>query len=376
MNILICPDSYKDSISSVEVCDLLASELINAKSVVNLTSIPMADGGEGTLNVLYRNGNFDKIEIESLDPLGRSIATSYLWDNKAKVVAIEMAQSSGIERLKKEERNCMHTSTYGTGLQIVHAIKKCNPNKIYLTVGSSASNDAGLGMLSAMGCDVVDSAKRTIGVVSGADLINVSSITPTEAFRSLVAEIEFQVINDVDNPFSGLMGAAHTYAKQKGASPEEILILDEGLKVIRDIVIRDMDVNLDDVKGAGAAGGIVGGAIAYLGASLISGTSFVSNITGLESKIRNADIVITGEGRLDHQTLDGKLVYYISRLCSIHRKNMIVICGSNEMNDKELYQLGNPEVYALNDYNPGFYTSETTKRDLVKVAKDIVNSLR
>ena len=375
MNILVCPDSFKDSLNSLAICEVLLNEIKNYNPSINVVSVPMADGGEGTLDVLNSQVGFERIEIESLDPIGRSIVTSYLWDIKSKTVVIEMAQASGIERLALEERNCMHTSTYGTGLQIVDAIENFSPKKIYLAVGSSATNDAGLGMLSAMGCDVIDFRGIVMDVPIGSDLINVSGITASETFSALVHGIDFIVVNDVDNPFSGKGGAAYTYAKQKGASPEEILILDEGLKVIRDIVIEDMDINLDKVTGAGAAGGIAGGAYAYLKATMISGTSFVSDITGLEDAIANADLIITGEGRLDHQTLQGKLVHHVSNLCMAHHKKMIVICGANDMNDDELDQLGNPTVYALNEYNHGAFTSETTKRDLKKVVKDVLKSL-
>ena len=375
MNILVCPDSFKDSLSSMTICEFLLKELKNIRPTIDLVTTPMADGGEGTLDVLYSQGSFEKIDMESSDPIGRSIDTSYLWDSKKKIAVIEMAQASGIERLVLEERNCMNTTSYGTGLQIVHAIEYCGPRSIYLAVGSSATNDAGLGMLSAMGCDVIDVDGNKLDVPIGADLINVSSIIAKVKFKSLIEGIEFIVINDVDNPFSGVRGAAHTYGKQKSASPDEILTLDKGLKVIRDIVIKDFNVNLDDVTGAGAAGGVAGGTYAYLGATMISGTSFVSEFTDLEKAVSNADLVITGEGRLDHQTLQGKLVKHVANICMINNQKMIVVCGANDMNDYELEQLGNPKVYALNEYNPGSYTAETTKRDLKKVMKDILESL-
>ena len=375
MNILICPDSFKDSLNSIEICEVLFNALKESDLCVELVTIPLADGGEGTLDVLYHVGNFERVDMTSLDPLARSISTTYLWDSKTETVVIELAQASGIERLAWDERNCMQTTTYGTGLQIKHAIEKCRPSKIYLTVGGSATNDAGLGMLAALGCDIIGSQGSTIGVPVGADLINLSNIVATEDFKGLIDGIGFTVVNDVDNPFSGIKGAAHIYAKQKGASPEEIVILEKGLKVTRDIIINNFEINLDEVSGAGAAGGIAGGAYAYLDAMMIPGTSFVSDIIDLENVLANADLVITGEGRLDAQTLHGKLVRHVSNLCKIHEKKLIVICGANDMNDVELAQLGNPLVYALNEYNAGEYNNETTKRDLSRAMKDICQSL-
>ena len=375
MNILICPDSFKDSLSSTAICKLLLEEIKKINLAIDLVTIPMADGGEGTLDVLYSQGNFEKIDMESSDPIGRSIATSYLWDSKKKTAVIEMAQASGIERLVLEERNCMNTTSFGTGLQMVHAIEHCSPRSIYLAVGSSATNDAGLGMLSAMGCDVIDVDGNKLDVPIGADLINVLSVIAKDKFKSLIEGIEFIVINDVDNPFSGAKGAAHTYGKQKGASSEEILILDKGLKVIRNIVIKDFNVNLDDVTGAGAAGGVAGGAYAYLGATMISGTSFVSEFTNLEKAVSNADLVITGEGRLDDQTFKGKLVHYVSKQCLRFSKKMIVVCGANAMDDDQLDELGVTHVYALNEYNAGIYNDVTTRRDLKKVVRVIMNDL-
>lgn len=376
MNIAICPDSFKYSLSSEEICEVLLSEMKKIVPAIDLVSIPMADGGEGTLEVIHSTSSVDRIQMLSQDPIGRTVTTYYLWDPQSQSIIIEMAQASGIERLTGNERNCMHTSTYGTGLQIIEAIKTYNPKRVYLTVGSSATNDGGLGMLSAMGCVIRGIGGDHMKVPTGKDLMHVTSIERTASFLSLIDNVEFVVVNDVDNPFSGIHGAAHTYGKQKGASPDEILILDEGLKVIRDIVIDDMDINLDEVAGAGAAGGIAGGGYAYLGATMISGTSFVSDVTDLEDALKNADIVITGEGRLDNQTLQGKLVHHVSQLCMTHDKIMIVICGVNDMSDQELERLGNPSVYALNEYNPGEFTVETTKRDLKKVIRDIINDLK
>ncbi len=375
MNILICPDSFKDSLDSQAICEVLLTEIKNIKHFINVVSLPMADGGEGTLDIIYSTGGFERIKSIAKDPLGRMISTSYLWNKKSETVIIEMAQASGIERLTLEERNCLYTTTYGTGMQIVDAITKFNPQKVILTVGSSATNDAGLGMLSALGCEVIGEMGKVLEMPVGAELIKVKALVQNIDFEKLVEGVEFIIVNDVDNPFSGMNGAAHTYANQKGASYEEILMLEKGLINIRDLVISDKNINLDEVKGAGAAGGLAGGAYAYLSAKMISGASFVSEVSRLEEGIAQSDLVITGEGRLDHQTLYGKLVYHVYRICKIYQKKMIVICGSNNLSDQELEQIGNPKVYALNNYNLEAYTDETTKRDLKIVMRDILKTL-
>lgn len=375
MIILVCPDSFKDSLNSKAITRVFSKEIKNINSEVNIIAIPMADGGEGTLDIINSNNDFEIIEGITSDPLGRSVVSSFLWDSQNQAIIVEMAQASGIERLALKERNCMNTSSYGTGIQIKLAIEKYKPKKIYLTLGSSATNDAGLGMLSAMGCMVYNTCGRIIDIPKGSDLINVSKIVVTEAFKSLVVGVEVFIINDVENVFSGLDGAAHTYASQKGASKEDVLVLDKGLQVIRDIVIEDKGINLDYINGAGAAGGMAGGGYAYMNAKMISGTEFISQFTKLEDAIRKADLVITGEGRLDHQTLQGKLVYHVAELCELHGKDMIVVCGANEMSADELTQIGDPAVYALNEYNNGKFTDETTIRDLKKVVNDIFKNV-
>lgn len=375
MNILICPDSFKGSLNSVELCQIISQAFNTNQMNAMITSIPMADGGEGSLQVIYNQGNTELIEMNTVDPYGRPISAFYLWNPKTESVIIEMAQASGIERLGEEERNCMNTSTYGTGVQIVDAIKRFSPKKIYITVGSSSTNEAGLGMLAAMGCNIVSSNGKYIERPQGKDLKEVLSISLTTIIKELIDGVEFIIVHDVNNPLTGLKGAAYTYAKQKGATTKEVILLDEGLKVVRDIIQVDLGIDLDEVDGSGAGGGIAGGGYAYLNASLMSGTDFVSELTSIESEIEKANLVITGEGRLDSQTLHEKLVCHIARLCMKHQKSMIIICGENVMNSSELVQLGNPVVYALNKYNQGGYTNETTKRDLKKIVGEIVKSL-
>lgn len=374
-NILICPDSFKDSLTSIEICEILTEAFIEQNISITTTSIPLADGGEGTIDVMQDRGKFQRISTSTIDPLGRSIAADYLWEDDTRTMIIEMAQSSGVELLTPDEQNCLYTSTYGTGLQILDAIEKYQPAKIYLTVGSSATNDSGLGMLAAMGCVILNRQGECIDMPKGKDLINIVSIKPNDSFERVIESIEFVVVNDVDNPFSGLFGAAYTYGKQKGASPNEIKLLDEGLDVVRKIIIKDLSIDLNTVRGSGAGGGVAGGAYAYLNASMISGASFVCEYCKLDVAIGNADLVITGEGRLDSQSLHGKLVHHIANQCKEFNKELVIICGANDMKEQQMLELGAKKIYALNDYNKGDYNDETTRRDLKKVAVDIGKDL-
>lgn len=372
MNILICPDSFKDSLKSREICEVLFNEMGHLNPKLNIRIIPMADGGEGTIDVLHDVEGFERMNIDSEDSKGRSIQSCFLWNGKKKSVIMELAQTSGIERLRQAERNCMYTSSYGTGLQMVNIIQKYKPKKIYLTVGSSATNDAGLGMLAALGYKILDSQARPIKKPLGLDLIEVTEIVSTQMTKSLIDGVEFVIINDVDNPFSGKRGAAYTYATQKGANPEEVLVLDKGLKRIRDIVLDKFDINLDDCIGSGAAGGIAGLASVYLNAKLLPGTKFISDILNLEEAIKVSDWVITGEGKLDSQTLQGKLISYIANICIGIEKKVIIVCGVNSMTKDEVAKLGYPKIFALNEYNLEDFTQDTTIRDLKKIAQDIL----
>lgn len=369
-NVLICPDSFKETLSSSEVSALVARRLYELPQDMNCKMIPLADGGEGTLAALMATGNYTLHRCHVPDPLMRQIEAQYLVSRDSDTVVIEMAQASGIERLTPDEQNPMHTTTYGTGVLIQYAIMQHRPKSIYIAVGSSATNDGGLGMLAALDLEVLGTDGQIIAP-TGQDLKDIIAIRKTAAMHKWCDGISFYIINDVQNPFCGPSGAAHTYARQKGASDDEILQLDAGLEQVRSIIEHDLNMDLNTIPGAGAAGGIAGGAYAYLGAQMISGAQFVSEMSGIPEAIAWADIVITGEGCLDQQSVEGKLVGYIAELCRDEETPLVILCGTDRSDTDTKTKLGDPIIYSLDQITPEYFDQVTTRRDLLTITDQL-----
>jgi glycerate 2-kinase len=316
MNVLIATDSFKESLSARAVGLAIGSGIHSTFPDANIQNIPLADGGEGSLDALSSLGK--RIECETVDALGRKILAHYLVGNET--AYIEMALASGMELLKEEEKNPDWTSTYGTGLLIADAIEK-GFKKIVLFVGGSATNDGGMGMAEALGYAFLDKNKEKL-IPKGENLIEISSILlPKKTFEN----IQFTVATDVLNPFFGPIGAAHVYAAQKGANAGQIKSLDIGLRNLAEKMETFLDVNIVNIPGSGAAGGLGGGAIAFLGAEIKKGTEVIFEAVEIQKAIEKADIIITGEGKIDAQTQHGKLVEKIFELAE--NKKVIVLVG-------------------------------------------------
>ena len=338
--VLICTDSFKDYKSSVAIAKELKQALQDLNSNLDIQALPLADGGEGTIAVLALQKKLPIQYSETLDPLGRPIRAAWLMDIKHKEAFIGMAEVSGIELLSKEERNCFYTSTFGTGQLIKEALDQ-GAKSIHLFVGGSATCDMGLGMAAALGHQFFIGEEK-IDLPKGKDL---SQITRIERSASL-PPFKMTVYTDVDNPLFGERGSAYTYGPQKGASSEEVLDLDNGLRNIHQLILRDSGVDVNFPK-AGAAGGISAGALYFLGADVQMGTHFLFDLIRVEEAVQNADVVITGEGKLDHQTFSGKLVKHICTLAQ--EKQTIILCGKNELDPSEYRRLNIDAVIALKD---------------------------
>jgi glycerate 2-kinase len=316
MNILIATDSFKESLPAKDVCAAIAHGIQSSYPSATIRNLPLADGGEGSLDVISEGGV--RIECQTVDPLGRKILAYYL--TKQNTAYIEMALASGLELLKDGEKNPDLTSTYGTGILIGDAIKKGYKN-IVLFVGGSATNDGGMGMAEALGYVFVDKKEQKL-ISKGENLIHVSRIiSPKKTFEN----INFTVATDVQNSFCGPIGAAYIYARQKGANSSQIENLDKGLLNFSEIIKNEKGKDISKIAGAGAAGGLGGGAIAFLGAKIKKGTEVIFEAISLEKEIRKADIIITGEGKIDGQTQNGKLVEQIFEIAK--NKKVIVLVG-------------------------------------------------
>lgn len=327
MKILIAPDKFKGSLSAVEVCQALKNGMLTSPDFGGeILARPLADGGDGSLDILQYYLDTETITLTVNDPLMRPIEASYL--KKDKTAYIELAAASGIVLLKENEKNCLHTSTYGTGELMLDALKK-GVQEIYLFIGGSATNDAAMGIAAALGYRFYDHSGQLLEP-TGENLLLIDRIDDGQlVFDS--EEVIFRVICDVKNPFYGKDGAAFTYAPQKGASESDVILLDRGLTNFANQLVRYEYPDIADRPGAGAAGGVGGGAMALLHAQLISGIDFFISLTQLEALVQDCDLIITGEGKLDVQTEQGKVINGVSSLARQHQKPIIAVCGSADV---------------------------------------------
>lgn len=340
MKILIAPDKFKGSLSAAAVCQALSEGLKKANPNLEISTRPMADGGDGSLEVLNHYFNLKPIEVTVNDPLFRPIKATY---NVSDTTAyIEMSTASGLVLLKKEERKCKYTSTYGTGELIADALQK-GLKEIYLFIGGSATNDGGIGIAAALGYRFYDILGNLLSPI-GKNLLLIDRIDNSQLIFD-TQKVKIKVICDVNNPLFGANGAAYVYAPQKGATPIEVAQLDQGLVNLAAKLIAYNFPNIIDLPGAGAAGGVGGGAIAFLEAQLISGIQTFLEITELESLIKDCDLVITGEGKLDAQTVRGKVISGVCSLAKKYSKPIIAVCGAAEKEVAE--KLGLQEVYTI-----------------------------
>lgn len=324
MKILIAPDSFKESLQAIEVCQAIKSGFNQVFPNADYTLLPMADGGEGTADVLsYALGGRWQ-EVDVYDPLMRTVSAKYLLlDNNTAV--IEMARGSGLQLLTSEERNPLMTSSYGVGELILDALNE-GATRILIGLGGSATNDAGLGMLSALGARFYNEQSELLGQ-GGSELAHLKRID-LSSFDKRVADVIFEVACDVSNPLCGKLGASAIFGPQKGANPTQVAQLDKALANFAKVCDQHGLNNRQDIAGAGAAGGLGFALMTFCGAQLKSGFDTVAQTLNLSEHIANADLVITGEGKLDAQTAMGKVAGGISQLAKEYGVPVIAICGS------------------------------------------------
>jgi len=324
MKIVIASDKYKGSLSALQVCRIIEKTIKEISPNSEVITSPMADGGDGTVETLVESLNGKLIELDVKGPLGEPVRARFGIIGNGTAI-IEMASASGLVLVPAGKRNPMETTTYGTGELIVKAIDM-GSKKIIVGIGGSATNDGGMGMAQALGYRLLDSNGDLLGF-GGKELARLASIDDSGINSKLLATM-VEVASDVDNPLYGKRGAAYVYGPQKGADPEMVEALDEGLKNYAQIVSRDLKKDIAGLPGAGAAGGLGAGLAAFAGGVLKPGTDIVIETTGLEDKIKDADLIITGEGAMDEQTFYGKSAYGVAKLASNYGIPVITINGS------------------------------------------------
>ena len=327
MKVLIAPDKFKDSLTSFELCDIIADAIGQTDSNIILRQYPMADGGDGFASVMHHYLETKGIMSFSCDPIGRSIQTSYQWNEENKTAIIELASASGYSLLKKQEQNPLYTSTYGTGLQIKNAIEQ-GALKIILGLGGSATNDAGIGILAALGFRFIDEQENILPPC-GNSLNSIHKII----LPPQLPDIEFEIACDVQNVLHGPDGAAFVYAPQKGANADEVEKLDEGLRHFSDIIYKETGKMVADIPGTGAAGGIAAGIMSFFRTKLISGTEMIIDHSGIRNELTDASLIVTGEGKIDEQTKKGKVVGRIAQFGFEYNIPVIAFCGMADINE-------------------------------------------
>lgn len=327
MRIVIAPDSFKGCLNANDVALAMRRGVLRVYPGSIIDMIPMADGGEGTVEAILSAVDGVKVKVNVTDPLGRPIQTSYgLIDNGATAI-IEMASASGLPLLRDEERNPLVTSTYGTGLLIRDALDR-GVNKILLGIGGSATNDGGAGLAAALGVKLTDAEGQQLppGGVALARLVKIDM----SAIHPRVSKVQIEVACDVQNSLCGPEGASAVYGPQKGAKHEDIKVLDAALQNFGKRLSEVAGANLLELAGGGAAGGLGAGVVGFLGAKLRPGSQMVLEVANADQKIREADLVLTGEGRTDFQTAYGKVPVGVAALATNYKVPVIVISGSVE----------------------------------------------
>ncbi len=306
----------------------------------------MADGGEGTADCLVKATDGRMVQVTALDPLGREIEAGFgvLGGGDGTVGVVEMALSSGLYLIQDHERDPLRTTSYGVG-QLIRAALDGGCRTLILALGGSATNDGGAGMLQALGAELLDREGRAIGH-GGGELARLANIG-VEGLDARLRDCDIRVACDVDNPFVGPRGASIVFGPQKGATAEVAEQLDRHLTHFADVIEEALGVRIHDTPGAGAAGGLAGAITAFLGGRLESGVAMVARYAGLDAAVLDADLVITGEGRIDGQTAGGKAPYGVAKTAQSHGVPVVVLAGSVGEGIEALYEHGVLSLFSI-----------------------------
>ncbi len=337
MKILIAPDSFKDCLTSPDVAKFIEMGIRNVFPDANIKLVPMADGGEGTVVTLVTATNGKIFHKKVHDPLMREINAHFGVLGDGETAVIEMASASGIELLEENERNPWKTTSYGTGELIIHALDK-GCRKIIIGIGGSATNDAGTGMLQALGIQFLDTNKREIEPGGGA-LRKLVSIK-TDKLDQRLKQSKIIIASDVLNPLLGKTGASAVYGPQKGADSNMVIQLDSNLQRFADVVRQQQGVSVENIPGSGAAGGLGAGILAFLPSEIKPGFDIIKEVVELEKHIQDADLVITAEGKIDSQTAYGKTPAGVAGIAGKYNIPVIAFAGIVEEGINELYKKG------------------------------------
>ena len=341
MRILIIPDSFKENLSSTEVAKAIKKGIVNVLPKAYIKEIPFSDGGEGALTVLQKYSAGRIVKCKTVNALGESIQANYFLFKEKKTAWIELSQASGLDLIQKEKRDPLIASTYGTGILIKNALER-GCNEIILGIGGSATTDGGAGIFEALGGLLIDKNGNNLEK-GGVSLKKLYKIIPPKISR----KITWKVACDVTNPILGKNGAVNVYSPQKGASEEDIVILNESLTNFVKIIEKNFKRKISSLVGGGAAGGTAAGLHGFFGATLDSGFFILSNLIGLEKEIKDFDLIFTAEGKIDHQSIKGKLTGNIAKMGKKYSIPVIGLTGRLVGDYDELYKNGFSGVFSI-----------------------------
>ena len=346
MRVVVAPDKFEGSLTADQAARAIEAGLLRARPDAQVVRLPVGDGGAGTLDALVAAG-FERVAVAATGPTGQPVDAAIGVNGRTAFV--EMAEASGLKRLPGGVRAPLEATTYGTG-ELVRAALDRGVDAVVLGVGGSATTDGGAGMAAALGARLLDRAGAPIPP-GGAALLRLAAVDVT-GLDPRLRGVRVTVASDVDNPLVGPEGAAATYGPQKGAGPDDVLLLESALRRYARVLHDDLGVDLAEVPGAGAAGGLGAGALAFLGAELQPGIDLVLELLGFDRALDGADLVVTGEGKVDAQSLRGKAPFGVARAAAGHGVPVVAVGGVVEVAERELRAAGFEEAHALSELEP------------------------
>ncbi len=344
MKIVVAPDAFKGSISAMDICSAAEAGIFRVIPEAHVIAIPLADGGEGTVEnmVFSSNGTIKQRNVRG--PLGQEVNAAYGVLGDGQTVVVEMAQASGLTLIPHNGRDPFAASSYGTGELIKHALDE-GYRKFVIGLGGSATNDGGTGMLKALGMKFLK--EDSTSLPDGGGHLRKLAYYDDTSLDSRIKEASFTIASDVTNKLCGPQGASAVFGPQKGAPPEMVQQLDQALNHFAEIVLKQKGMDMREMEGGGAAGGMGAGLITFLQAEVKSGIEVIMEEIHFEAFIEDVDLIITGEGRLDTQTLSGKVIAGVCKAAKKHNVPVIALCGGVEINSSELNELGLLSAFSI-----------------------------